>query len=302
MSGERSIGGWGVLAGVGCLVLLGGLVRAEIAPALESGTAPNWVHLEQAAESPTASLLGELRGGLADYLWMKADLLVHNGVELRALTEAEKRDQRRWQATQAAGHDTPVVREEDEGTTVVPNREADHRGVLGDLERQIKPFMDMRSHTHRDPAETAALFRLMTWVNPHFTPAWLVGANVLCDNMGKKEEALAFLREGAEKNPDNLELQSEIGRYLLWTFHDDPGAERQFRRAIEIGARHRAMPEDELDAWETAHKWLVIQYKRLGRQKEAREVAETAIRRFPKSNGYFVNVLKRMDREAGRAS
>jgi hypothetical protein len=283
------------LAGVGCLLFAGGWLREAATPTLEASQAPGWSDLDQVDESASASLLGELRGGFADYLWMKADRLVHNGVELRALTHAERRDARRWQATQAAGHETPVVRDEDEGTTVVPNGEADHRGILGDLEREIKPFMDMRSHTHRDPGETAALFRLMTWVNPRFIPGWVVGANVLAENMEDPKKAFAFLQEGVKKNPDNVEIHTELGRYLLYTFKDSLAAERQFRHAISLGERHGKMRPDEVEAWETAHRWLVIQYNHAGRSREASEMARLAIQRFPESL-YFQRALERAEK------
>src|SRR5437588_8490414 len=151
---------------------------------------------------------------------MKADRLIHNGVEMRALTASELRGKHRWHASEAQGQGTPVARHEEGETTVVPNRDADHRGVLGDLERQIKPYMDMRHHRHRDPGETAALFRLMTWASPSFVQGWVVGANVLAENLNRPKEAMKFLREGAEKNPRSLLIQVEIGRYLLYRYHD----------------------------------------------------------------------------------
>lgn len=283
------------VAGAVCLLAAGGWLRGVVTPAVEVSQAPGWSDMARIDESASASLLGELRGGFADYLWMKADRLVHNGVELRALTEAEKRDARRWQATEAAGQETPVARHEDEGTTVVPNHEADHRGFLGKLEREIKPFMDMRSHTHRDPGETAALFRLMTWADPRFIPGWVVGANVLAENMGERDKALAFLKEGVAKNPDSVEIHTELGRYLLYTFKDAPAAEREFRHAIRLGERHGKMREDEAEAWETAHRWLVIQYNHAGRSQEAKEMALIAMRRFPESP-YFQRALERAEK------
>jgi tetratricopeptide (TPR) repeat protein len=292
----------GGVIGVIALVTLAGWLRGAVTPALEVATSPGWADLESADASPTASLLGELRGGFADYLWLKADRLVHNGVELRALTEGEKRAQRRWKSSQAHGEETPVARCEDGATTVIPNAEADHRGILGRLEREVKPFMDMRSHHHRDPGETAALFRLMTWVNPRFIPGWVVGANVLAGNLKRPKEALAFLQEAEAKNPESLEIQTELGRYLLYTFHDARAAERHFRRAIDLGARHARLPADELDAWVNAHRWLVIEYGRLGRAREAREVAEAAIRRFPEDSGYFRHALTRPELQEDRPS
>src|SRR5437763_8508934 len=212
---------------------------------------------------------------------MKADRLVHNGVEMRALTSSELRSKARWRASQAQGQETPVARHEEGETTVVPNREADHRGFLGDLERQIKPYMDMRHHRHRDPGETAALFRLMTWANPQFVQAWVVGANVLAENLNRPAEAMTFLREGAEKNPNSLLIQVEIGRYLLYRYHDGLTAERYFRRTIALGAASPALSAEEADAWENAHRWLMIQYHSTGRHREAQGIAHLAMRRFP---------------------
>jgi tetratricopeptide (TPR) repeat protein len=286
-----------IAAIVGAVALLaaGGWLRHAVTPEVEASQAPGWADLEQIDGSASASLLGELRGSFADYLWMKADRLVHNGVELRPLTSHEKRDARRWQASEAAGHSTPVARHEDEGTTVVPNQEADHRSILGNLEREIKPFMDMRNHTHRDPGETAALFRLMTWANPRFIPGWVVGANVLAEEIGEPKKALAFLKEGMEKNPDSVEIHTEVGRYLLYTFKDTPAAEKHFRQAIRLGERQPKLRQDEAEAWETAHRWLVIQYNRFGRRQEARDMALLAIRRFPESL-YFRRALERVER------
>jgi tetratricopeptide (TPR) repeat protein len=289
-----------VVGAVGMLAA-GGWLRCIVMPEMELTQGPGWSDLEPLEESASASLLGELRGSFADYLWMKADRLVHNGVELRALTTSEKGDSRRWQANEAAGQATPVARHEEEGTTVVPNEQADHRGILGDLEREIKPFMDMRSHTHRDPGESAALFRLMTWANPHFIPGWVVGANVLAENMRDPKRALAFLNEGVEKNPDSVEIHTEVGRYLLYTFKDVPAAERHFRKAIRLGARQPKLRPDEAEAWETAHRWLVIQYNDAGRRREAKEMALTAIRRFPESL-YFQRALQRAEKGEKRGS
>jgi tetratricopeptide (TPR) repeat protein len=291
----------GALAGIGCLLAAGAWVRQAVTPTLGSTPSPRMADLDSLEHSPSASLLGEVRGGFADYLWMKAERLVHSGVETRAMTAAEQQDEKRWHNSVAPGETTSVARQEEGETTVVPNQEADHRGILGDLERQIKPYMDMRSHHHRDPGETAALFRLMTWANPRFIPAWIVGANVLAENLHRPKEALSFLKEAEGKNPESLEVQAEIGRYLVYTFHDSAAAERYFRRAIDLGARQAKLPQEESDAWENAHRWLVIEYGRLGRHREAREIATLAIRRFPQTE-YFRRALQKNERPDGAAS
>ena len=291
----------GSLLLVAGLLALGGWLREVVTPQMDAPQSLAGEDQERLEHVASASLLGELRGSVADYLWMKADRLVHNGVEMRALTSSELRSKARWRASQAQGQETPVARHEEGETTVVPNREADHRGLLGDLEREITPYMDMRHHRHRDPGETAALFRLMTWTNPHFIEAWVVGANVLAENLKRPREAIQFLREGAEKNPESLEIQVEVGRYLLYRYHDGPAAERYFRRAILLGAARRHLPEDEEEAWENAHRWLFIQYHSEGRHREAQEVARTAMRRFPQA-GYFRHALLRDEAESQRPS
>jgi tetratricopeptide (TPR) repeat protein len=283
------------------LVLTGGWLRAAVTPQMDAPQALSDIDQEHLETAAPASLFGEVRGSVADYLWMKADRIIHNGVEMRALTLSERRQRERWRSSQAPGQETAVARHEAGETTVVPNREADHRGILGDLEREIKPYMDMRHHRHRDPGETAALFRLMTWANPRFVQAWVVGANVLAENLNRPKEAVKFLREGAEKNPDNLQIQVEIGRYLLYKYHDGPTAEQYFRRAIALGTVRPSLPPEEAEAWENAHRWLMIQYHAAGRHREAQAIAHLAIRRFPQA-GYFLNALRRDEAESERHS
>jgi hypothetical protein len=274
------------------LLVAGGQLREVLAPQMEAPPALGSEDQERLEHVASASLLGELRGSFGDYLWLKADRLIHNGVDMRALTPSELRHQTRWRSSNAAGQETPVARHEEGETTVVPNPEADHRGILGDIEREIKPYMDMRHHRHRDPGETAALFRLMTWTNPRFIQAWVVGANVLATNLRRPQEAVRFLKEGAEKNPDSIAIQVEIGRYLFYQYHDGPDAERYFQRGILLGAAHHHLSDDEQEAWVNAYRWLFIQYYREGRHAEAQEIARTAVHRFPEI-GYFRGALAR---------
>jgi hypothetical protein len=291
----------GALVLAGGLVILGGWLHATVAPQMDAPQALSDVDQEHLETAAPASLFGEMRGSVADYLWMKADRIIHSGVEMRALTLSERRRSERWRSSQAPGSETAVARHEEGETTVVPNKEADHRGILGDLERQIKPYMDMRHHRHRDPGETAALFRLMTWANPRFIAAWVVGANVLAENLNRPADAVKFLREGAEKNPDSLQIQVEIGRYLLYRYHQGPTAEEYFRRAIALGAARPALSQEETDAWENAHRWLMIQYHVTGRHRQAQQIALLALRRFPQA-GYFRHALLRDQAENGRHS
>jgi tetratricopeptide (TPR) repeat protein len=292
----------GAAAGAISLLTLGAWSRGTAAPYLAAPQSLSRADQEKLEHAASASLFGELRGGLADYLWLKADRVLHNGVETRALTPAEQRGGRRWRASSAPDEREQGVECHAEGeTTVVPNPEADCRGILGDLERQVKPYMDLRSHHHRDIADAMSLFRLMTWANPHFISGWVVGANVLAGALGRPQAALAFLHEAEKQNPDSLEIQEEIGRYLMYRFHEPGAAEARFRRAIALGAARQTLTDDERQGWEDAHRWLFIRYHLAGRRREAREVARIGVQRFPDSR-YFRQALQRPDTAGRQAS
>jgi hypothetical protein len=282
-----------IALGICGLLVLGGAVRQRVEPAMRGPQALTRADRERMEHTASASLFGELRGGLADYLWIKADRLLHNGVEMRALTDGEQQDPRRWRVEHVHDEGAHAEHLHEAGmTTVVPNRAADRRGILGDLERQIHPYVDIREHRHRDEGDTAALFRLMTWANPNFIEGWVVGADVLAGALHRPKEALAFLKEGETQNPDSIEIQTEVGRYLLYRFHDGVSAEQHFRRAIALGEAGGGLSDDEKDAWETAHRWLFIRCQRALRHSEAIAIARTAIHRFPDSL-YFRKALKR---------
>jgi hypothetical protein len=302
MTGQEWLLRSGAVAGVALLIGLGHLARAAAAPHLRSPEGHGETGQEKLEENATASLFGEMRGGIADYLWMKADRVLHSGVEMRAMTEKEWRIPNRHQAGHAPGEDANDPQGHAHGeTTVVPNREADRRGILGEMERQVKPYMDMRSHRHRDTADIMSLFRLMTWANPRFVPGYVVGANILAGRFHKPGEAIAFLKEGEKHNPESVDIQVEIGRYLLYRFKDGAAAEKRFRHAIQMGARHETLPDEEAEAWENAHRWLFIRLHRANRLPEARALARLAVQRFPES-GFFEKALQREDLAEERAA
>jgi hypothetical protein len=96
------------------------------------------------------------------------------------MTEREKRLRTAREASSADGIDT----HHDE-TSVIPERERDPRWLWGDIERQVKPFFDVRHHFHRPVREVLPLYRFMTWADPTFVQGYAV-------QMGRARAALFF--------------------------------------------------------------------------------------------------------------
>ncbi|MBC8138727.1 MAG: hypothetical protein H8F28_22840 [Fibrella sp.] len=275
-----------IALGTGAFLLTGfagsALVRSAT-PVVEirgAGMSPQMQ--ERLEESATASLFGQFRSSIADFLWLKVDKYMHNGVELRGLTAQEKKG------------DTPLARtaEEDveggfeqhaEETTIVPSAKKDWRGIIGDVERAVQPYEDMSNHKHRDPKETLPLYRLMTASNPQFVPGYVYGAAMISRDRTKYPEALAFLREGEANNPNSIEIKAEIGMMHVAKIREYRAGIRPLAEAIVIASRRDpgTLTDDEKEAWQNAYRWLVLSYRYTGDRKIAYQVAVAGLKQFP---------------------
>jgi tetratricopeptide (TPR) repeat protein len=222
-----------------------------------------------------ASLVGEFRGSVAGYLWLKSDEYLHGGVRLRPMTEEEIA-----RGAHRATSGDHVVAHEGFETSVVPAPELDPRGVWGDIERQVKPYYEMHGHKHRDPREAAPLFRFMTWVDPTFVPGYTVGAFIVRrSGPDGPEQAMRLLREGLAHNPESVAVHTEYGRALLGAKRYGE-AEEELRTAIRLGKQAR-LSEWDAEALPHAYRWLVLLYREIGRQQDAVAWAKAGIELFP---------------------
>lgn len=293
----KGAGAAAALAACGLLLGASASLAERVRPVVDDApvgmTRAQQEKLEQVAQ---ASLFGQFRSSMADFLWLKVDKYLHNGIDLRGMTEEEKRKQSARQATARA--DSSEWKHGDE-TTVVPEKERDWRGALGDLEREVKPFQDMRGHDHRDPSETLPLFRLMTWSNPRFINGYVVGAAMMVRDKTKGDEAVAFLREGARHNPESIVLHEALGWLLTAKRRRFDEALPPLHRAIELGAARdpTTLTEDERESFETAFRWLVINREYAGDRRAAIQAAQLGLRYFPQ-NG----TCRRFLQEGGHAA
>lgn len=78
------------------------------------------------------------------------------------------------------------------------------------------------------------LCRMIIQLDPHFTDAYGVGAWVSMQN-GNESQAVAFYRQGIERNPTSYELLHEFGlRYWMLHKRDPVSALPYLKRAAEL--------------------------------------------------------------------
>ncbi len=124
-------------------------------------------------------------------------------------------------------HETPLGASCESGgiPTVIRSAESDFRGFLGDLQREVKPYMPTEAaHKHADEAEMLPWFRIMTYSDPHYIRGYRVGARVLWLK-GKWQDAKAFLQEGIANNEASPQLfllyNTQTMMYLAGRDKDD---------------------------------------------------------------------------------
>jgi hypothetical protein len=268
------------------MLMLGttGKLALHVEPVLTQTSGLTRAQQERLEEVASASLFGQFRSSMADFLWLKADKYLHNGVDMRGLTPLEREGLvKADRAGHAKGETASGEREHTAETTAVPAAHLDWRGPFGDLEREVKPFTDMRHHTHRDPKEALPLFRLMVISNPHFIPGYTCGAAMIAGQRGHYREAFDFLKEGERNNPESIEIQTQLG-YML------TGKERKFdealpylQRALALGAARdsKTLTEDERDGYRDAFRWIVLNRREAGDAKAAQSWATAGLRLFP---------------------
>jgi hypothetical protein len=261
-----------------------GFLALRIEPQVNVSTGLSATAQEKLDQSASASLFGQFRSSMADFLWLKVDKYTHSGVDLRGLTDQEKQTKNADQVSSGDGGKEKGNREHrGDETTVIPSAKRDWRGFYGDLEREVQPYADMEHHEHRDPKESLPLFRLMTWSNPHFIPGYTVGAAMIARDHSKLDDSIAFLKEGMVNNPDSIEIASDLGAVLTNKKRDYIPALAYLKQAVESGNKRdlSTMSDDEKEAYQAAYRWIVLNRREAKDPVAARAAAETGLKLFP---------------------
>jgi hypothetical protein len=229
--------------------------------------------LDVSETSASASLLGQFRTSTSSWLWLRTDLYLHNGVELRPLSESEKQAGRKGVGSAEA--DLGRVMGDESVVTSIPSPERDFRGWLGNLDRATSTYRDMNNHLHNEPEQAIPLFRLMTWIDPNFIEGWTAGSTVIARKRSDEgtKKALQFLNEGLKANPESVSILNEIAIANITRRKDLETAVTYLELARRSGTEHlKKLPESEREDFVQTYRWLALCYRDLNQMDEMREI------------------------------
>jgi hypothetical protein len=246
------------------------------------------VGLEAQDTHAAASLLGQFRTSFSALLYLRADLYVHGGVEMRPLTHNEELHGRtgaseaKDEAEKLDG-DAAIV-------TVIPSEKEDFRGIFGDVERRVASYKDMSEHHHQSPTQTLPLFRLMTWIDPQFIEAWTSAGQIILWENKKESPALAvdFLKRGLDQNPESIDILTEIAYCWMRDKSNEDQPTKKFENALpyllqakKVGLNNlKTLTDKEANSLKDNYRKLCICYRELHQLDELRQTAEEGLKLF----------------------
>jgi tetratricopeptide (TPR) repeat protein len=197
--------------------------------------------LEARNENAFALILGNVRTSAADFMYVQTENYLHDGVGYRPHLKLDSTNEHEHFASCETGGVPTLIR----------GKPDDFRGFLGDIEREVKPYLDAsKPHLHGAGNELMPWFRLMTLSNPQYVRGYRVGAYTLMTD-GKWQEAVDFLNEGIERNKDNpdlfrlyqtlaqIHLHGRTAKDYPWGKAWVQNAYEAARKAYELGLKQR---------------------------------------------------------------
>lgn len=107
--------------------------------------------------------------------------------------------------------------------------------------------------------ELVPYFRIITWLDPHYTRAYYIGSGILFD-LGKADEAVSFSEEGLRNNPDAADLNYSTGALYF--------AVGRYAEAIPLLEKALAEEPDQSDPLLTMST-LELAFEKNGQVQEA---------------------------------
>lgn len=244
----------------------------------ETGFQPDSVQID----SPVAAqLVKELKFSMADMMWLKTEEYIHDGIQHRRKEkDADHEDHAHKEEDyqyQEQGHGL----KHDHGTTLIPSKEDDFRGILGDIQRETQPYV--RGHKMgSNLEELLPWLRLTTLANPHHIAAHRATAFFLASYMNKPAVAIETIQDALKLNPDNPQLLLVLGRLHFYDRKDPRKAEEIFKSVIAHW-EESDRDWDEDDRFATMQAYLHAGYCHEAKREssEAVQWATRGLREFP---------------------
>ncbi|MBI1291585.1 hypothetical protein GC173_10130 [bacterium] len=250
------------------LLVMSPIFSTRLTPGLYEGGRSRDEHDREARNSSAlATILGEVRTNMSDLMFIKTERYLHAGVAYmphidmdEIASSGEIADKPKGSMDFAAkfveheaeaagtgddhdhhdhdGHDHD--HEHGSPGTLIPPPESDFRGLVGVMQRAVKPWQDpSQPHVHTTGKELLPWYRLMTLTDPHNVRGYLIGAWWLKSQSVNKDldEALKFVQEGIANNPRAFALKLLEGNIL-----------KEKERTEEARLAYRAAAELALEA------------------------------------------------------
>ena len=165
-------------------------------------------------------------------------------------------------------------------TLAIPSRREDFRGILGDLERSVKPYLNEKGEFYsKDSDQSLPMYRVAAALDPQLVAAYTLGASFLYRAGKYPDAALAFLLEGERNNPSSFEIQVELGHIYL------VGKKDYARAAVHLLHARELVPRDlsqltptEQQSLADLYRWLALTYREWQRPGQALTVAREGLR------------------------
>lgn len=237
------------------LLIAAGAVAFLLTPAISLRIHPNVYtggrsrDIEASAQRNTSAIavmLGEIRASMADIMFIKTERYLDSGIayaphaekELMSITSST--DSMDMADEHAHGHEDHAHDSHAGTPTIIPPPNEDRRGIIGELQRRVKPWRDPSlPHEHTDGTELLPWYRLMTLSDPHNVRAYAIGSWWL--KRHNPPEAIRFAKEGIQNNPQAFELPLMLAKIQFQNARkteEASGASEETKRLYKEATKH----------------------------------------------------------------
>lgn len=238
---------------------------------------------------------------IAQLLWVKTHAVLHAGMEEREARVGEGQDLPGYHThgkhgeehAEGGAHSGVAEHADEDGhVPVIPSAQRDFRGFIGDLERQVKPYLSNDGQEFsKDPEQTVPFYRLMTWSDPHFIQGYTVGATFIAKAGKYADRGIEFLLEGERANPESFEIQTELGHFYLVYKKSPSAAIPHLLQSIQLAPPYDKQSEGEQESFLDAYHWLVLACVKAEQPEQAVRFAKEG-QRYQAQDPTFNHVLK----------